>query len=108
MAGYVEGQPRWMDHDFYPFKERLGRGLKGESEALIVDVGGSLGHDLVAFKAKHPELPGRLVLQDLPAVISQVDVIKPGIEPTIHDFLTPQAVKGSSLDLLFSSIAKRC
>ena len=104
MAGYVGGQPRWVDHDFYPVKERLGKGLKGNSEALIVDVGGSLGHDLVAFKAHHPELPGRLVLQDLPTVINQVDHIQPGIEPTIHDFLTPQPVKGSISELLFSSL----
>ena len=83
-----------MDHGFYPVKERLGKDLKGSSETLIVDVGGSLGHDLAAFQANHPELPGRLVLQDLPALISQVDHTKPGIEPMTHDFLTPQPVKG--------------
>ena len=94
MAGYVGGQPRWIDYDFYPVKDRLGKGLKSSSEPLIVDVGGSLGHDLAAFKAKHPELPGRLVLQDLPTVISQVDRARPGIEPMVHDFLTPQPVKG--------------
>ena len=94
MAGYVGSQPRWMDYDFYPVKDRLGKGLKSGSEPLIVDVGGSLGHDLAAFKAKHPELPGRLVLQDLPTVISQVDHTRPGIEPMVHDFLTPQPVKG--------------
>ncbi len=94
MVGYIVGQPRRVDYDFYPVKERLGKGLKGSSEALLVDVGGSLGHDVIVFKANHPELLGRLVLQDLPTVISQVDRIPPGIEPTIHDILTPQPVKG--------------
>ena len=95
MAGYAQGRPKWMDTDFYPVAERLGHGLKiDDSKALIVDVGGGLGHDLVEFKKKHPELPGRLILQDLPETIKQIDQINEGIEPTVHDFLSPQPVRG--------------
>jgi hypothetical protein len=50
MGGYRQGRPSWMDADFYPVEERLIKGLENSSDAaLLVDVGGSLGHDLQEF-----------------------------------------------------------
>ena len=94
MAGYSMGRPHWMDEGFYPVIERLG-GV-GEGQVLIVDVGGSTGHDLAEFHQKHPTTSGRLVLQDQAAAISSIqEGDRPDIECTIHDFLTPQPVKGA-------------
>ena len=95
MTGYRQGKISWMDPDSYPVAEKLGRDLKDEKDAvLLVDVGGGLGHDLEEFKAKHPHIPGRLVLQDRPEVVRQIKKISQGIEATVHDFFTPQPIRG--------------
>ena len=87
-----------MDEDFYPVQTSLIRGARIDADAvLLVDVGGSLGHDLVEFRRKHPRAPGRLVLQDLPAVVEQVKEIEDGIESMAHDFFTDQPIKGTSI-----------
>ena len=50
MGGYRQGRPSWMDPDFYPVEDRLIKDMENSSDAaLIVDVGGSLGHDLQEF-----------------------------------------------------------
>ncbi|RYP57038.1 hypothetical protein DL769_009742 [Monosporascus sp. CRB-8-3] len=62
---------------------------------LVVDVGGSKGHDLKKFLAKHPDIPaGSLVLQDLPDILKGVEAER-AIEIQPYDFFTPQPVKGS-------------
>ncbi|KAB5581298.1 S-adenosyl-L-methionine-dependent methyltransferase [Coniochaeta sp. 2T2.1] len=96
MGGYRQGRPSWMDQDFYPVEDQLINGADTSSEApFLVDIGGSVGHDLAEFLAKHPTAPGRIILQDLPIVIGQ---IKPGslearIEPMGYDFHTEQPIK---------------
>ncbi|KAL6859799.1 hypothetical protein ACO1O0_003823 [Amphichorda felina] len=96
MGGYHQGRPSWMDAGFFPVKERLVEGFdKSEGSAMIVDVGGSYGHDLEEFCAKHPDVPGRLILQDLPIVIDQVKKLDARIEPMSYDFLTEQPVNGA-------------
>ncbi|KAK5997733.1 O-methyltransferase af390-400 [Cladobotryum mycophilum] len=63
--------------------------------ALVVDVGGSKGHDLEKFRLCHPEIPeGSLILQDLPGILAEVKLHKV-IEPQVYDFFTPQPVKGA-------------
>ncbi|KAF6226183.1 hypothetical protein HO133_009049 [Letharia lupina] len=94
MAGYSMGRPHWMDDGFYPVTERL-RGV-GEGEVLIVDVGGATGHDLAEFHDKAPTISGRLILQDQAQAISSIrEGDRPGIECTVHDFFTPQPVRGA-------------
>ncbi|KAI0852445.1 putative O-methyltransferase [Daldinia vernicosa] len=77
------------------FVERLVQGFDadtGGNDVLLVDVGGGLGHDLLELKEKHPSLPGKLILQDRPEVISAVS--SEGVfEATAHDFFAPQPVK---------------
>lgn len=83
-----------MDPDFYPVQELLVKGARTDEDAvLLVDVGGSLGHDIEEFHRKHPTALGRLVLQDLPAVIGQIERIDPAIEPTAYDFFTESLSK---------------
>lgn len=98
MAGYRQGKRSWVEPDFYPVAERLGNGVKGGADAvLVVDVGGGMGHDLEEFKAKHAGLAGRLILQEREEVVSQIQGLGSGIEATVHDFLTEQPVKGALL-----------
>lgn len=95
MAGYHQGRPSWMDDGFYPVNDRLVQGIKsGEAEVAVVDIGGNVGYDLQELKRKHPNLPGRLVLQDRPDVIAKVVDTGEGIEPNAYDFFTEQPIKG--------------
>lgn len=99
MGGYRQGRPSWMDPDFYPVRERLLEGLDGAEDAvLLVDIGGGLGHDLAEFRRKYPRSPGRLILQDVPAVIAQTGTaagLDATIEPMVYDFHTEQPVVGA-------------
>ncbi|KAF4456477.1 sterigmatocystin 8-o-methyltransferase [Fusarium albosuccineum] len=62
---------------------------------LVVDVGGSKGHDLEKFRLQHPDIPdGSLILQDLPTILKELDIPKT-IKVHPHDFFTPQPVKGA-------------
>ena len=92
MGGYRAGRPSWVDAGFYPVSERLTSAFDSSiSPVLLVDVGGGKGHDLEELRAKHSSLPGTLILQDQPEVISKVSA--QGFEATAHDFFTPQPVK---------------
>lgn len=104
MSGYRQGKHSWMDPGFYPVNERLEGGLSrnDQDSVFLVDVGGGLGHDLEELKAKHAGILGSLVLQDQPDVIAQVLNASPGIELTVHDFFTPQPVKGARAYYLHS------
>lgn len=95
MAGYRQGRPSWMDENFFPVKERLIKGAKAEDNAaLLVDIGGSIGHDIAEFARKHGNSAGRLVLQDLPAVLGQIDNLDERIERMSYDFFTKQPLAG--------------
>ncbi|KAI8276779.1 O-methyltransferase [Colletotrichum sp. SAR 10_99] len=63
--------------------------------AVVVDVGGGKGHDLVKFHVKHPEVGAEaLVLQDLPSMLKDVKP-DPAFTVQTYDFFTPQPVKGA-------------
>lgn len=96
MGGYRQGRPSWMDKGFYPVQERLVDGFDNASDAaLLVDIGGGLGHDLDEFRRKYPDAPGRLVLQDLGPVLGQIKQLDSKIERMEYDFYTEQPVKGA-------------
>ncbi|EWZ38848.1 O-methyltransferase-domain-containing protein [Fusarium oxysporum Fo47] len=79
--------------EVYP-TESLITGAKFD-RALVVDVGGSKGHDLTKFHLRHSEIPeGSLVLQDLPDILKEL-TIPDTIAVCPHDFFTPQPVKGA-------------
>jgi hypothetical protein len=85
-----------MDPGFFPVEERLIQGFDNSPEAaLLVDIGGSVGHDLELFHKYYPRAPGKLILQDLPAVIGDIgNGLSPAITPMEHDFHAEQPVKG--------------
>lgn len=86
-----------MDEGFYPVQERLMQGIKsGKGEVAVVDIGGNVGYDLQELKSKHPNLPGRLVLQDRPDIIAKAAATGEGFEAMSYDFFTEQPIKGTS------------
>jgi len=94
MQGVRGSRPSWVE--WFPVKERILDGFDGSAEsALLVDIGGGRGHDIEAFKKKFPDSPGRLMLQDLPAVIEDIKSLDPSIERVKHDFFTPQKIEGA-------------
>ena len=76
--------------EVYPVEERL---RAAGDKPLLIDIGGELGHDLTALKAKFPNIFEKLVVQDLPIIIDHVKDLPPGIEAMKHDFFSPQPVK---------------
>ncbi|KAL4887927.1 S-adenosyl-L-methionine-dependent methyltransferase [Aspergillus ambiguus] len=103
MAVYRQGRPSWMDQGFYPVTERLVEGADVKAQdVLLVDMGGSIGHDISEFRRKWPNAPGRLVLQDLPEVIQGAKGLHSSIEPMAHDFFTEQPIKGARAYYLHS------
>lgn len=63
-------------------------------ETLMIDIGGSAGHDIIDFHKAFPDLPGNLILQELPTTIKSLPPDFPkDIEAQSHDFFTPQPVQ---------------
>ncbi|PYI34212.1 S-adenosyl-L-methionine-dependent methyltransferase [Aspergillus indologenus CBS 114.80] len=95
MASRRAGKPEWFD--IYPVPRLTDPALPAlhdDPEAvLIVDVGGNQGHDLLAFQARFPDLPGRRVLQDLPKVVNWE--VGHGVEAMGCSFLEEQVVKAA-------------
>lgn len=60
---------------------------------IFVDVGGGIGSQCAILKKKLPDLPGRVILQDLPVVLQHA-LSTEGVEITAHNFWTEQPVKG--------------
>ncbi|CAG7923232.1 unnamed protein product [Penicillium olsonii] len=91
MSSRREGKPIWFD--VYPL-ERLTDGASSHPEAVfLVDVGGNQGHDLGKFVSEYSPKPGRLILQDLPKIVSTVN--RTGIETMGYSFFDPQPVKNA-------------
>ncbi|PVI05885.1 putative sterigmatocystin 8-O-methyltransferase precursor [Periconia macrospinosa] len=76
--------------EFYPVAEKLTLADRDSTAILLVDIGGNVGYDLINFQRRFPELPGRLVFEDLPTIISSVDTLPEGVEAVGHDFFQPQ------------------
>ncbi|KAJ5131069.1 O-methyltransferase family 2 [Penicillium bovifimosum] len=95
MSAYHQGRPSWMDVGFYNVPSLFPN--VEQNDVLLVDVGGSMGHDLSEFRRKWRDAPGRLVLQDLPEVIAQAKIMQLhwSIEAMEHDFFTEQPIKGA-------------
>ncbi|OQE06781.1 hypothetical protein PENVUL_c016G08296 [Penicillium vulpinum] len=90
MSAYRQNSKSWMDGDSYPLHDRLiCEARTGKDDVFLVDVGGSVGHDLLELRRKWPSLPGKLILQDLPAVVENVGILE-DIQVMAYDFFTTQ------------------
>ncbi|KAL8870038.1 MAG: hypothetical protein Q9174_003822 [Haloplaca sp. 1 TL-2023] len=80
--------------DLYPIVPPLLQGVRQDADNIfLVDVGGGRGHDISALRERFPDLPGRLVLQDLPGTFKDLPKIE-GVEFMAHDMFTAQPIKG--------------
>ncbi|KAJ4419212.1 hypothetical protein N0V82_005119 [Gnomoniopsis sp. IMI 355080] len=106
MSGYRQGRPPWCGPNFFPVQEKLIDGFSSDPNApILVDIGGSLGHDLVQFHKFHPDHPGTLILQDLPTVIEQLKDLDGAIKPMPYSFLDEQPVKDDVCAKILKRIA---
>lgn len=81
----------WLS--LFPLEQEVDNWSAEPEKALFVDMGGGSGHQCVRLKAKYPNLPGRIILQEIPETIS---LVKPteGIEAMVHNLFDPQPIKG--------------
>ncbi|KAL3442099.1 putative O-methyltransferase [Aspergillus insuetus] len=71
------------------------RGPHGLERVLVVDVGGNIGHEVVAFRKNFLHIPDRLVLEDVPAVVDGLPgPLGPNIDAISHSMFEPQPIKG--------------
>ncbi|KAF3405118.1 Demethylsterigmatocystin 6-O-methyltransferase [Talaromyces pinophilus] len=79
--------------EIYPVAEKLN---SSSDRVLLVDIGGGVGHDVIAFKKRFPDMVGELVVQDLPQVIESIDEALPdGIIAIGHNMFEPQPIRGA-------------
>lgn len=95
MNSHCSDLPRF--YDSYGIKQELWQNADADT-ILFVDVGGAHGHQTLGLKQKYPDQPGRFILQDQEFVVEQVKATPlpgfDGIEVQVHDFFTPQPLKG--------------
>jgi len=75
----------------YPVEEQV-RDWDPE-RPVYVNMGGGIGHQCAQFLHKYPQVPGRVILQDLPHSIAKALPI-PRVENIAHNFFDPQPIKG--------------
>jgi hypothetical protein len=75
----------------YPVREEAA-GWEAE-KPLYVNIGGGIGHQCAQFVDRYPDVPGRIILQDMPHSIEKA-LPTPGVEAVVHNFFDPQPVKG--------------
>lgn len=64
MSDRRKGHSLW--YEMFPMASILAPNAKRDREAvLLVEVGGNKGHEIANFHEAHPNIPGRLILQDL-------------------------------------------
>lgn len=76
--------------DVIPLDALLGANYPGP---VLVDIGGSTGQQAKLLVTQHPELAGRVVVQDREETIKGAPASK-DVELMAHDFFNPQPVKG--------------
>ncbi|OJI99513.1 hypothetical protein ASPVEDRAFT_125078 [Aspergillus versicolor CBS 583.65] len=81
----------WVDH--FPVLEQLGDFPSAE-KTLMVDIGGGFGQQSKALRAKFPELPGKVIVQDIPQTLAAAQPAE-GVELVEHNFFKPQPIHGA-------------
>lgn len=95
----------WTD-GWFPIQERILDGFDPkQGEYCFVDVGGGKGHECELLLRKFPEMKGKLVTQDLPFVIKDIQSLDDRVDRMEHDFTKPQPIKGARAYFLQVSLA---
>jgi demethylsterigmatocystin 6-O-methyltransferase len=63
------------------------------------DVGGGYGTQAIDFQKQYPNLPGKVIIEDLPETVKQL-AQHPGVQALAQDFFQPQTIKGISYIIL--------
>ena len=97
MAAGLAIEHQWHKDGFasiYPFAN-LSKDISSNEEIILVDVGGGHGHVIRELRSNLPSFRGRMIVEDLPAVISGAPP-QNGVEYTPYNFHTePQPVAGA-------------
>ena len=88
------GTPDWLS--VFPVEQEVSSWSAEPDKALFVDVGGGVGPQCLAFKTKYPNLPGRVILEDIPQTLEHASPIE-GVDFLVQNFFEPQAIKGLSI-----------
>lgn len=80
----------WIES--FPVEKEVGSFSAAPEQGILVDVGGGFGQQAIAFKSKFPNLPGRLIVQEIPSTLEGAQPVD-GIELAEHDFFQPQPIK---------------
>ena len=95
----------------YPAAERLDIQDSSEYEGmndrpLIVDVAGGYGQDLVNFRRTHPDVKGRMILEELQETLGALKVPPLDVQCVPYNFFTPQPIRGKSSQMWCSRATK--
>lgn len=95
MIAQRSSTPNCFNH--YPIEEQCKGWPVGKP--VVVDMGGASGQQCIEFRKRFPKIQGRVIFQDLPAVIEDArsQGLPGDVEAMIHDFYTPQVVKGKHI-----------
>lgn len=94
MSSYREGRPELLD--IFPAETQVIRGFHAPEHpdgVLFIDIGGGRGHEILEFVRRFPESKGRMILQEVPDIVKQVEKTD-RMEVMEYDFFTPQPIKG--------------
>lgn len=88
-------------YEKYPAEERLALAAKRDPKSVfLVDVAGNQGYDIVSFRQKFPDLPGRCILQDLPETLQRLESPLTSVETMEYNFFTLQPIKGRKANII--------
>lgn len=95
MAGSLAARTDWFQKFDAESIALAGAETNDPEATLLVDIGGGKGHDVEAFLKAFPDAPGKLVLQDLPPVIEDIEQLDDRIIRQGHDMFSEQLVRGA-------------
>jgi hypothetical protein len=102
MNGVFGSPARLHWTDWFPFEQVALKGFDpaaGGSDYIWVDVGGGKGHHVQQMVDRYPHAKGLFALQDLPAVIGDMEKsgvhLSPRVEAIPYSFFEAQPIKGA-------------
>ncbi|KAK2594288.1 hypothetical protein QQS21_007994 [Conoideocrella luteorostrata] len=91
MEAQFASLPTWLD--VVDFETEFCK-YNSQSDVAFVDVGGGNGQQCIALKEKFPHMPGRIINQDTPDVLSKA-LFADRVEKLSYDYFTEQRVKNA-------------
>lgn len=86
----IQRKSSWIES--FPVINEIGKIEADPNSILLVDIGGGFGQQALSFRKKFSSVPGRIIVQDIPATLASAPKLV-GVEFQIHDFFTEQPNK---------------